>query len=58
MDKFIYVFNEGDRDILVSSGYILLYSNPETNTYIFENNTQMCFSFDNMIYTTSNTLKF
>lgn len=66
MKKFIYVFNEDDKNTLLSKGYVLLKTvndNPtivEKNyTYIFENNPIVSIeTFENLKYIKSNTLMF
>jgi len=58
MPKFIYVFNEEDRDVLKQNGYNLLKNDNEQDIYIFENKNDICFAFGNMEYVLSDTLTF
>ena len=37
MNKFIYVFREEDRDVLIEKGYALLTSDAKQHLYVFEN---------------------
>lgn len=43
MKKFLYVFNEKDKDSLVEAGYYLIKADKDKNMYIFENNTKLNF---------------
>ena len=37
MDKFIYVFKQEHRDLLIDEGYVLVFEDIKNNIYIFEN---------------------
>ena len=61
MDKFIYVFNLGDVDILIKAGYPLLRRDDAISIYVFANEDCVNFNFsENPVikYTTSNILSF
>lgn len=44
MGRFIYVFNEEDRDALLALDYKLIYSDEHRKAYMFENNEELQFS--------------
>lgn len=57
MDKFIYVFTEVEKDLLLTKDYRLL--NHIKNIYIFENKPNTNFNLlDNSKYIIKNTLMF
>ena len=56
--KFIYVFDEDVRDMLLAMHFMLLKSDAKNNVYVFENNPAEKFMFDNVTYLLSNTLTF
>jgi hypothetical protein len=58
MNKFIYVFGEESRDILLANNYMLLKSDSKNNIYVFENKPEQCFSFKNISFALSDTLTF
>lgn len=41
--KFLYVFNESDRDFLIKNGYTEIKSDKAKNIYIFDNKSNMHF---------------
>lgn len=57
LGRFIYVFSIKDRDSLLSRGYEVIKSDELNNVYVFENNNQLNFSFDDeKFFVFSNTL--
>lgn len=61
MDKFIYVFDIKDADILIKAGYSLLRRDEINNIYIFVNEDRVNFNFSenpDIKYTTNNILSF
>lgn len=58
MSKFIYVFGEDAKNILLSENYTLLKSDKKNNIYVFENKPGQCFSFNNISFALSDTLTF
>lgn len=56
--KFIYVFGEKARDVLLINGYKLLKNDTKNNIYVFENKSEMKLSFEKMDYALSDTLTF
>ena len=61
MDKFIYVFDIKDADILIKAGYSLLRRDEINNIYIFVNEDRVNFNFSenpDIKYTTNNVLSF
>lgn len=57
LGRFIYVFSIKDRDSLLSRGYEVIKSDELNNVYVFENNNQLNFSFDDeKSFVFSNTL--
>lgn len=57
-DKFIYVFSEKLKDVLLINEYKLLKSDTKNNIYVFENKSEMKLSFDKTDYVLSDTLTF
>lgn len=62
MDKFIYVFTDDDRDILISRGYHLLRSDEAGHKYIFDSgeldDAVACFSLRDIDCVETNVLIF
>lgn len=61
MEKFIYVFDEGTRDILIKAGYSLLRCDEVNALYVFANEDCIKFSFSDVPkikYLMSNILTF
>lgn len=58
MDKFIYVFSEEDRDLLLKNGYDLVSSNTGTGMYVFVNSGDVKFCLEGIKAATSNVLSF
>ena len=56
--KFIYVFGEASRDVLLANKYTILKSDLKNNIYVFENKPNAHFSFEDMSYAFSDTLTF
>lgn len=57
MKKFIYVFSEDDKNILIAKGYTLIKSDELSNTYVFENQPEQDFSLNvSLVY--SDTMTF
>ena len=56
--KFIYVFGEESRDVLLADEYKLLKSDTRNNIYVFENKSETKLSFEKMDYALSDTLTF
>ena len=56
--KFIYVFNQDDRDTLLKQGLKLVYSRYDGRLFVFANQGTMTFSVDNMEHVFSDTLIF
>ena len=58
MLNFIYVFNEKDKDKLLSRGFTILKSTPEKHIYIFANERRDELVFDDVDYVLSDMLTF
>ena len=58
MNRFIYVFGEESRDVLLANNYTLLKSDTKNNIYVFENKSETKLSFEKMNYALSDTLTF
>lgn len=58
MDKFIYVFTDENKQLLLSQGYTLLKSDIEREMYVFENKETLNFSLSQSDYICSNILTF
>lgn len=56
--KFIYVFGEESRDVLLANEYKLLKSDARNNIYVFENKSETKLSLKKMDYALSDTLTF
>ena len=56
--KFIYVFGEESRDVLLVNEYKLLKSDTKNNIYVFENKSETKLPFEQMDYAFSDTLTF
>lgn len=56
--RFIYVFSEPDKQLLVGLGYRLLKEDNNNSMYIFENNNTLCFSKDEVKFVYSDVLSF
>lgn len=57
-ERFIYVFSEEARDRLLAAGYTLLKSDGKNNTYIFDNDPRVAFSFSGIGELKTDTLSF
>lgn len=57
-NKFIYVFTEKERDILLNAGFILLKEDPANSMFIFAYDGRMTFTLDNISYIETDTLTF
>lgn len=58
MNKFIYVFNEDAKEMLLAKKYTLLKSDTRNNIYVFENKPEQHFDFKDMVYTFSDVLTY
>lgn len=60
MGKFIYVFNEEAKEILLKSGYKLLKSDELAGTFVFvsPDKDAMKFALENVSYISSDILSF
>lgn len=62
MEKFIYVFSDKDKDMLLAMGFELIQEDSNNGIYIFENdlaNVDLMFSeIEDLKYTLSDTLRF
>lgn len=58
MEKFIYVFSEEERNILLSMQYELLKSDSARHIYVFINNDSQKIACDGVRYALSDTLTF
>ena len=56
--RFVYVFDEKARDLLLEQNFLLLKSDSINNIFIFENDTSKNDVLRGIIYMTSNTLTF
>ena len=57
--KFIYVFDNSDKERLVKSGYKLLKEDNANSIYVFESNTELSFAEQGIEkYVFSNVLTF
>lgn len=56
--KFIYVFGEESRDVLLANEHTLLKSDKKNNIYVFENKTETKLLFEKMDYVLSDILTF
>lgn len=58
MSKFIYVFNDNDKQALLDMNYDLLKCDIEQGIYIFANKPQKLFSAKGIAFALSDTLTF
>ena len=58
MSKFIYIFGEDAKNILLAENYTLLKSDTKNNIYVFENKPGKRFQFNHIKYALSDTLTF
>lgn len=58
MKKFLYVFTERDRDVLLEQQFILLKADAINNIYVFENKECEHFALIEAQYVQSDTLTF
>lgn len=56
--KFICVFSEKDRDLLLRAGFMLVHEDRNNNLYQFLVNRDLPFSLNNMQYAFTNRLDF
>lgn len=56
MKKFVYVFSEKDRDMLLERGIKLVQSDEEKKFYIFVNEPAVNFALGNTSFVLSDTL--
>ena len=55
---FLYVFDKEIRDILIDRGFTLLKSDEGANTYVFQRDDNLHFSFGEHMYVYSDVLTF
>lgn len=58
MEHFLYVFSKDERDALLALNYLLIKSDEEKNTYVFENRDELYFDLDEIHTIASDTLTF
>ena len=56
--KFVYVFSERERDVLLKAGFQLVSANERGHIYVFRNSQQMNFSANDIQCVFSDTLTF
>ncbi len=56
--KFIYVFSDEARDALLMRDFQMLSGDEKRHIYVFLNDGNMSFSYEQIPYTLSNTLTF
>lgn len=56
--KFIYVFQEADRDALIARGFHLLKEDLQQGVFVFENRSEIRFSDDEFTYVLTDQLTF
>ena len=57
--KFIYVFDETSRDVMLKAGFTLLASDAKNKVFVFaRDSANGYFSFEGMDHILSNTLSF
>ena len=56
--KFVYVFSERERDVLLKAGFPLVSANERGHIYVFRNSRQMNFSASGIQCVFSDTLTF
>lgn len=58
MGKFIYVFTERERDVLLNAGFVLLKKDSANSIYVFVYNNDLRFALNDMSYIETDTLTF
>lgn len=58
MGHFLYVFSKEERDALLTLNYLLIKSDDEKNTYVFENRDELYFDLNEIHAIPSDTLTF
>lgn len=58
MEHFLYVFSKDERDALLAINYLLIKSDDEKNTYVFENRDELHFDLNEIHAIASDTLTF
>lgn len=58
MEHFLYVFSKDERDALLALNYLLIKSDEEKNTYVFENRDELHFDLAEIHAIASDTLTF
>lgn len=58
MEHFLYVFSQDERDALLALNYMLIKSDDEKNTYVFENRGELHFDLNEIHAIPSDTLTF
>lgn len=57
-NKFIYVFTEKERDVLLNAGFILLKKDPANSIFVFAYDGRTTFALDNISYIETDILTF
>lgn len=58
MEHFLYVFSKEERDTLLALNYLLIKSDDEKSTYVFENRDELHFDLNEVHAIPSDTLTF
>lgn len=58
MGHFLYVFSKEERDALLALNYLLIKSDDEKSTYVFENRDELHFDLNEIHAIPSDTLTF
>lgn len=58
MEHFLYVFSKEERDALLALNYLLIKSDDEKSTYVFENRDELHFDLNEVHAIPSDTLTF
>lgn len=58
MEHFLYVFSKDERDALLALNYLLIKSDDEKSTYVFENRDELHFDLNEVHAIPSDTLTF
>ena len=56
--KFIYVFDEDARNLMLKAGFVLLRGDVKNGIYVFANDNRLQFSFNGMEHIVTNTMSF
>lgn len=58
MGRFIYVFDEESKDILLNKGFELVKNDEPQHMYVFANSDTLCFDLNDVPLAYSDTLTF